>query len=155
MNLRHPQFISLNFSRFASASRTLLLLAMAWAVAASAQNTQRWSCELPSTHSDAQRVYERLQKIVIPRVDFQSASVVDAINVVAELPSPDGGRGVGTVVSLNGNEPPITLHGKAMRFLDVIDSICKQAGLFWWIDPTRLVIANKEAYERSKSAKER
>ncbi|MBI5684286.1 MAG: hypothetical protein HZC54_04340 [Verrucomicrobia bacterium] len=41
MKLRHPQFFTLNFSRFPSVSRTLLLLAMAWAVAGCATATPK------------------------------------------------------------------------------------------------------------------
>ena len=62
-----------------------------------------------------------------------------------------GGGAVSTRLSLKGNEPPITLRGTSMRFLDVIDDVCRQAGLFWWLDTKCLVVAGKDAYERSKS----
>lgn len=148
--------------------RNLLLLAMAWAVAASAQDPQRWSCELSATHPNPKPIYEKIKKIIIPRIDFKNAPVSDAMTMLATLdaehnwgvnfafspgtksfPPPGGDRVAGD----KSTEPQITLCGTSMRYLDVIDSICKQAGLFWWFDSRALVIANKEAYERSKSAK--
>ncbi|MCX6900686.1 MAG: hypothetical protein NT105_18555 [Verrucomicrobia bacterium] len=142
-------------------SRNLLLLAMAWAVASCEHH---WSRELPARNPKAERIYEKFHEMIIPRVEFTNAPVVDAVNFLAEL-AREKNWGVNLVFSLGAAGPPppvggpaadhklkekiVTLWGTSMRFLDAIDNICSQADLFWWIDSRALVIASKEAYERS------
>ncbi|MCX6907809.1 MAG: hypothetical protein NTY01_07180 [Verrucomicrobia bacterium] len=53
MSFRNPQFFTLNFSLLTSASRNLLLLAMAWAVA----GVTVWAGEKPATATCAEEPY--------------------------------------------------------------------------------------------------
>ncbi len=147
--------------------RDLLWLAMVGAVASCAQQSQRWVRELPSTHPNSRQVHERLQEIVIPRIDFVNALLRDVVTSLCNQ-ARDKNWGVNLVFSVGGDGPPpppgssgaefaasepkITIHGSSMRYLDVVDNICAQTGSFWWIDSRALVIASKEAYERSVAA---
>jgi hypothetical protein len=117
----------------------------------------RWSSELPATHPEAKRIYRGLHDVVLPHVDLVDVSVFEAIFILTESArsSDPHNRGISIVVASppsDGNsteslspapQPKVTVRGVSMRYLDVLDAICRQAGLVWQIDPKCIVVCNR------------
>ena len=113
-----------------------------------------WSSELPATHPEAKRIYETLHDRVIPSIDLIDVPVSDAIFALSKSAqnSDPQHRGVSIVLVLTPSdsktgesvfpppEPKVTVRGASMRYLDVLDAICSQAGLVWQIEPKCIIV---------------
>jgi len=89
-------------------------------------------------------VKQAMQAAVVPVVELEKVSVASALGWWSEMGYVhSGNHGYNwfclDAQSVKGNAH-ITIRGKNMSILTLLNTICRQADLVWWIEPSSIVI---------------
>ena len=107
--------------------------------------------ELPSERSDAPHLRRFIQKMVIPEIDLNDASLEDAIQFLVKSGSENNHPSMSIIAMHEVKiETGITIHGKDLSFFDVLDEICDQSGMKWQIIG-KILIFNPDHIEKATS----
>jgi hypothetical protein len=103
------------------------------------------------SHADVASVKKTFDAIIIPDVNLRQITADCAITFwIGEVQRNDPQhRGVSTIFH-GGTKTPIEVVARNMSALALLNDICRQADLGWWLTPTCLMIAprNEEGAEQ-------
>ena len=94
---------------------------------------------------------QKLNRIIIPKVDFRRAGIEDIVEFLRQASAdddvakgPKAKKGVNFVLNLKGRKiRPITFHARKISLADTLGIVTETLGLSYWVDGNVVMIEAK------------